>query len=81
MPKLPVTSGQNILNAFIKGGFLVVDQHGSHVKLKKQMSNATLIVIVPMHKEIAQGGTLIFTMGKSPKKNKNYMALSSEMFN
>ncbi|PJJ08437.1 putative alpha-1,2-mannosidase [Flavobacterium sp. 1] len=33
------------------------------------------------HKEIAQGGTLIFTMGKSPKKNKNYMALSSEMFN
>lgn len=33
------------------------------------------------HKEITQGGTLIFTMGKSPKKNKNYMALSSEMFN
>jgi predicted alpha-1,2-mannosidase len=33
------------------------------------------------HKEITQGGSLIFTMGKSPKENKNYMALSSEMFN
>ena len=32
------------------------------------------------HKEITQGGTLIFTMGKFPKKEKNYMALSSEMF-
>jgi putative alpha-1,2-mannosidase len=33
------------------------------------------------HKEITQGGTLIFTMGKSPKKDKSTMALSSEMFN
>nr|WP_315254021.1 GH92 family glycosyl hydrolase [uncultured Flavobacterium sp.] len=32
------------------------------------------------HKEITQGGTLVFTMGKFPKKDKNNMALSSEMF-
>lgn len=33
-----------------------------------------------MHKEITQGGTLVFTMGKFPKKDTNNMALSSEMF-
>lgn len=32
------------------------------------------------HKEITQGGILVFTMGKFPKKDKNNMALSSEMF-
>lgn len=33
------------------------------------------------HKEITQGGTLIFTMGKLPNKDKSTMALSSEVFN
>lgn len=33
------------------------------------------------HKEITQGGTLIFTMGKLPNKDKSTMALSSEMLN
>jgi predicted alpha-1,2-mannosidase len=32
------------------------------------------------HNEITQGGTLVFTMGKFPRKDKNNMALSSEMF-
>lgn len=32
------------------------------------------------HKEITQGGILVFTMGKFPKKDKNNMVLSSEMF-
>ena len=55
MAKLPVTSGQKIVVALMRGGFYVADQHGSHVKLKRQASGATLIVIVPMHREVAQG--------------------------
>ncbi len=55
MPKLPVISGQILVAALMKRGFYVADQHGSHVKLKRQISGATLIVIVPMHKEVAQG--------------------------
>jgi predicted alpha-1,2-mannosidase len=33
------------------------------------------------HNEIMQGGTLIFTMGNSPKGDKNKMALSSKIYN
>ena len=33
------------------------------------------------HNEIMQGGTLIFTMGDSPKSNKNSMAISSKIYN
>jgi predicted alpha-1,2-mannosidase len=33
------------------------------------------------HKEIMQGGTLVFTMGDSPKENQNSMALSSKIYN
>ncbi|WP_035141556.1 GH92 family glycosyl hydrolase [Flavobacterium daejeonense] len=33
------------------------------------------------HKEIMQGGTLVFTMGDSPQSNPNSMALSSKIYN
>lgn len=63
--------------------FVVQTRHNSNenifiqsIKFNGKKINRNYIT----HKEIVQGGTLIFTMGKSPNKDKSYMALSSEIF-
>ena len=50
-PPLPVVSGADAINALVEAGFVRVGQRGSHVKLRK----AHLIVIVPLHRELAPG--------------------------
>jgi len=37
------------------GGFHVVSQRGSHIKLKKQTGDDEFVVIVPNHPELAEG--------------------------
>ena len=56
--KLPVVSGSDVIKMLEKGGFLVVRQRGSHVSLHKKANDKTLLVVVPMKKEIKKG-TLI----------------------
>ncbi len=53
MPKL--YSAKILLFALQRGGFIIVSQKGSHIKLHKQQGSKTLTVIVPNHKEIAIG--------------------------
>lgn len=53
MPKL--YSARVILKALRKAGFNITSQKGSHIKLTKKNSEKLLIVIVPNHKEVAQG--------------------------
>jgi len=36
-------------------GFAIVGRKGSHVRLKRQRGKEILIVIVPMHHELAKG--------------------------
>lgn len=55
MSKLPVVSGRETVKALSKIGFTVVGRKGSHVRLKRQRGKAVLIVIVPMHDELARG--------------------------
>ena len=55
MKRLPVVSGNKVIKALRKKGFLVVHQRGSHVKLKKTEGNKVYIAIVPMHNELAKG--------------------------
>ena len=50
--KLPVVSGSDVIKMLEKGGFLVVRQRGSHVSLHKKANDKTLLVVVPMKKEI-----------------------------
>ena len=54
MPRLPMVSGREAISALQKAGFAVVSQEGSHVKLKKPGPTRTLIVIVPVHPELAR---------------------------
>jgi predicted RNA binding protein YcfA (HicA-like mRNA interferase family) len=53
--KLPVVSGREILRVLRKIGFAIVGRKGSHVRLKRRRGEEVLIVIVPMHRELARG--------------------------
>jgi predicted RNA binding protein YcfA (HicA-like mRNA interferase family) len=55
LSKLPVILGREILKALNKIGFTVVSRKGSHVRLKRRRGEEILIVIVPMHRELAKG--------------------------
>ncbi|MGH9910618.1 MAG: type II toxin-antitoxin system HicA family toxin [Nitrososphaerales archaeon] len=55
MKRLPVVSGNKVVKALQKKGFLIVHQRGSHVKLKKTEGKNVCIAIVPMHGELAKG--------------------------
>ena len=54
-PKLPVISGDELIRALGKFGYVVVRQKGSHVRLRHPSDPQRLPVTVPLHKEIAFG--------------------------
>lgn len=53
MPKL--YSSREVTNTLRRFGFETVSQKGSHIKLKGIIDGKLQTVIVPNHKEIAQG--------------------------
>lgn len=56
MAKLPQISGQKLIKAFKRDGWMEISQKGSHVKLVKilkPIGEAT--VIIPLHKVIKKG--------------------------
>ncbi len=56
MPKLRVLSGDEVIQIFLRFGFSLVSQKGSHAKLKRvsaEGENQTLIV--PLHRELDRG--------------------------
>jgi len=55
LTKLPVISGRETVKALGKIGFTIAGRKGSHVRLKRQRDREVLIVIVPMHDELARG--------------------------
>ena len=55
MSRLPVVSGREMVKILGKIGFIIVGRKGSHVRMKRQRGKEVLIVIVPMHRELAKG--------------------------
>ncbi len=53
--KAPVVSGKEMIKYLSKYGFEIVGRKGSHIRLKKLTEPRNLVVIVPDHKELAQG--------------------------
>lgn len=53
MTRLPRISGQECVNAFIKAGFYLKRQHGSHMILRRD--NPFTQLVVPNHKELDIG--------------------------
>ncbi len=58
MPKLPILSGKEVVKLLSKAGFTVESQKGSHVKLKKRLSERIIVTIVPLHKALDTGTLL-----------------------
>jgi predicted RNA binding protein YcfA (HicA-like mRNA interferase family) len=55
MPKLPLVSGQEVIRALERLGFVAGRQRGSHVVLKKQTPDGEIGCVVPLHRELAPG--------------------------
>jgi predicted RNA binding protein YcfA (HicA-like mRNA interferase family) len=55
MAKLKRVSGNETVKALRKLGFEQVRQRGSHVVLKKHLSDGPIGCVVPLHKELAVG--------------------------
>ena len=55
MPELPALSAREVCRVLEKHGFLIVRQKGSHIILRKQLSDRRITVPVPDHPEIAKG--------------------------
>lgn len=56
MPKMKVLGGKDIVEILSKFDFRIVDQTGSHVKLRRiTKTNEKQTLIVPLHKEIDKG--------------------------
>jgi len=54
-PKLPVVSGDQLIRALAKFGYIAVRQKGSHVRLRHSTDALRLPITVPLHSEIAFG--------------------------
>lgn len=51
--RLPVVSGQQLIAALEKVGWVAVRQRGSHVRLKHD--EHTMSLVVPLHRELKRG--------------------------
>lgn len=52
---LPGVSGQRLIRALRRAGFVVLRQKGSHVSLEKKTAGQYWRTIVPLHREIRPG--------------------------
>jgi predicted RNA binding protein YcfA (HicA-like mRNA interferase family) len=55
MPKLPSVSGERVIKALKRAGFVQLRQKGSHVSLEKRVGDRVWKTVVPMHSEVAKG--------------------------
>lgn len=54
-PKMPVVSGEELIRALAKFGYVAVRQKGSHVRLRHATETSRQPVTVPLHDEVAFG--------------------------
>ncbi len=52
MNKVPALNYDRIVAALQRGGWVVVRQRGSHIRLQKRLLDKTLKLTLPMHKPV-----------------------------
>jgi predicted RNA binding protein YcfA (HicA-like mRNA interferase family) len=55
MPKLPSISGERLVRALKRAGFVESRQKGGHVSLEKRTVELTFRTVVPQHRTLAKG--------------------------
>jgi predicted RNA binding protein YcfA (HicA-like mRNA interferase family) len=53
--RLPSISGERLVRALQRAGFVVLRQRGSHVSLEKREGDKVLRTVVPQHSTLAKG--------------------------
>ena len=54
MPQLPILSGKEVVKALERGGYMVIRQRGSHIRMVSS-ARPQWPVTVPRHKTIGRG--------------------------
>lgn len=52
---MKILGGKDLLKIFSSFGFIEIDQHGSHVKMRRIVNENKQTLTIPMHKEIDKG--------------------------
>jgi predicted RNA binding protein YcfA (HicA-like mRNA interferase family) len=55
MPKLPSVSGERVMRALKRAGFVELRRKGSHVSMEKRIGDQVFKTVIPMHSELAKG--------------------------
>lgn len=55
MPKLKNLSGKDVVSILNQFGFEVINQRGSHIKLRRMKEDSKQTLLIPNHKEIDTG--------------------------
>ena len=55
MTKLPSVSGERVVRALKRAGFVELRQKGSHVSLEKRTPEKVFRTVVPMHDTLSKG--------------------------
>jgi predicted RNA binding protein YcfA (HicA-like mRNA interferase family) len=55
MPKLPSISGERLVRALKRAGFVELRQKGSHISLEKKTAEKNFRTVVPQHRTLAKG--------------------------
>ena len=74
MTKLPVVSGNDVVKALSKIGFVHVRTAGSHAILKRENEEGKKVVPVPLHRELAKG-TLLSIMHQAGITREEFLRL------
>ena len=53
--KLPVISGREAVKALERAGFIVIQQRGSHIRLKKTTKEEVIKLTIPLHRTLKRG--------------------------
>ena len=72
--KLPIVSFSKVIKVLSKEGFVKVRQKGSHISLHKKIDKKTLLVVVPVKKEIKKG-TLLSIIRQAGYKRDEFIDL------
>ncbi len=55
MTKLPSVSGERLIRALKRAGFVELRQKGSHVSLERKTTDHVYRTVVPLHSTLARG--------------------------
>jgi predicted RNA binding protein YcfA (HicA-like mRNA interferase family) len=55
LQKRPVVSGEKLLKVLVRLGYEIIQQRGSHVRLRKPTAAVDHNITVPLHDELAKG--------------------------